>query len=370
MALFHTFVCVVALLPLGNAVSVDINPKGSMLVRYKENKQGRWLFGSLTCPFDFLPVDQMFPHQMRQSSERPFDHRVLYISGAAKVTQPQLQATHAAKTQRLQAMQVVDELVDLDDVNALELAGKSMAADTAQAFVKLDAWQEDYNKAMVAFLAKCLDGYDHCAWLDGDIFVHRGSPPWVDEAVQRHLQDPDIIIGLPSFVPQKQDHGTDEFSSRYFIYHTDSLHRLLPLTGVPDDTFEALVVSNYPKVKKWKHSFFQTGHPSGSWVIHPPDKKMDLAHILEACQPGSQVNALIAIVERGSEHGDLASNWRNPDDEENMDAKSWLSHMRQHCGGHPFVASLLEKLSVPAPSSHGASLVRKHSGQAVNSFLK
>merc|ERR1740117_312344 len=120
-----------------------------------------------------------------------------------------------------------------------------MAEETAKAFVELQDFSE-FNKAMVAFFAKCLDRFDHCVWLDADIFVHRGSVPWVDAAVERSVKNPEIIFGKPSFAASK--HGRKKgpgFSSRYFVYHRGKgLDRLLPLTGIPTDTFEQLFNEN------------------------------------------------------------------------------------------------------------------------------
>lgn len=332
---------------------IQVNAKTLTVLRQAPSPaapEGRWLFGSLTCPLDELPVDQMLQHQLQQSAQRPFDTRMLFTTAAGDRASQLQRAGHEAALRRVREMRLVDEVVNLEDLDASELAKSSMASETAKAFVALKAYM-DYNRAMAAFLAKCLSGYDHCAWLDSDIFVHRGSIPWVDEAVQKQMVDPRIAIGIPSFVPSGGDGRSQWFSSRYFIYHTEGLRKVLPLQGIPTDTFETLVHENLRRIGKWKEFSFQSGHDSGSWVIHPPDSSADLRHILKSCVPtGDGLSALIAIVEHGGEKGDKAYTWRGEEENENMDVDRWSQHMREHCADHSFAKSLLEAFRKATPA--------------------
>merc|ERR1740117_588279 len=85
-------------------------------------REGRWLFGSLTCPLDELAVDQMLPHQLRASASRPFDHRILFISSAAEKATAKQRDSHAEMLGRVRAAHLVDEMVNLAEVKPLELA--------------------------------------------------------------------------------------------------------------------------------------------------------------------------------------------------------------------------------------------------------
>jgi len=245
-------------------------------------------------------------------------------------------------------MQLVDEMVDLNELKLLELAKRNMDNETAEAVLALPEGKKS-NWGMVAFLAICLDGaYDHCAWLDSDIFVHRGSLPWVDAAIQRHIEDPWITVGRPSHSPLDED-GLEKFSSRHFVYHRKGLQRLLPLKGLRKVSkhfnFEDLMNDNFDKLE-YRHGVFMTSR-GGSWVIHPPDHKSQIRHLLKACGSRS-LTTLIAIMEQGSEHGKMAYKWHQRKNPDMMDAASWASHMRQQCSGQRFTNSSLPPVGLTA----------------------
>jgi len=289
---------------------------------------GRWLFGSLTCPLDHFAVDQMLPHQLRQSTNRSFDHRILYASPHHATAEQRRQ--HDEMLAQVRSEKLVDEIINTSDLIPLELARRSMREDIARSFVTGNS-HSDYQAVMLSFLARCLDGYDHCAWLDGDIFVHQGSVPWVDESVKMHTEDPQRLISKGPWDPTSQ--SPQSFGSRYFVYHMQALQHLLPLDGNSTGTFEDVINDNFERRAKECVMQGRPGHIGGSWVIHPPDPVSDIDHILEGCGPGHQggLTALIAIVEQGREHGDTAYEWRDIDNFDEMDVQNWTSHVHQHC---------------------------------------
>merc|ERR1719160_1012103 len=128
-------------------------------------------------------------------------------------------------------------MVDLKDLKLPEL-NKGILSKKMEKALGEQAWHTDhgaavsqaYNLAQVAFLAKCRDGgYDHCAWLDSDIFVHKGTVPWVDGAIQRQSENPQDFVAMFSNPSVDDVFSTAGFSSRYFIYHKEALRHLLPL---------------------------------------------------------------------------------------------------------------------------------------------
>merc|ERR1719316_685586 len=117
---------------------------------------------------------------------------------------------------QLRSKQVVDEMVDLKDLKLSEL-NKGVLSKKIEKVLGEQAWHQGqaYNLAQVAFLAKCLDGgYDHCAWLDSDIFVHKGTVPWVDGAIQRQSENPQDFVAMFSNPSLGDDSLTKGFSSR------------------------------------------------------------------------------------------------------------------------------------------------------------
>lgn len=299
------------------------------------------LFGTLTCATDILPIDQMLPHQLHQSVSTHFNHRVLYVASTGDHEQ---RNQHSKMLEKIKSQNLIDELVSIDDVNAYQLATRVMEEKTAREFAKLGF--ADYNKAMLAFLLKCIDvGYDHCAWLDPDIFVHGGKIPWVDQAVERHNKNRSIVYSRP-----RSSSGLERgFSSRYFIYHREALPRLLPFTSdAPDtalDTFETLLQDNM--MRKFGNDVegqFGRSENNDSWVIHPPDDESAMHEILGMCANEERsLRTLIDIVEKGSEDGEQAFSWRgNRDDDENMDAAGWGAHLAHQCNSHDFWLQLLK----------------------------
>jgi hypothetical protein len=299
----------------------------------------QWLFGSLTCSSDVLPIDQMWPHQLHQSASRNFNHRVLYFASKGSNEE---RKQHYKQVEKLQSQNLIDQVVNVEDVNAYGLATRLMEEKTARAFVDLD-FAADYNKAMLAFLTKCIDvGYDHCAWLDPDIFVHRGKLPWVDEAVLMSEKKPGLVYSRPRAGP------AGGFSSRYFVYHREALQHLLPLTSAafPLDTFEALFQENMlRKIGDEDAEEFAGNERGDSWVIHPPDAKSDVHSILEMCANEDRaLHTLISIVEEGNEDGEDAFTWRGTgDNDENMDLSGWQAHVAHRCNSHDFWRQLFAK---------------------------
>lgn len=297
------------------------------------SNEGQWLFGTLTCSADALPIDEMLAHQLHQSASRHFNHRVLYVSSIGSIEE---RRRHSNLLQKVQDQNLIDQVVNVNNVgNVYELATRVMEEKTARAFVDLD-FAVDYNKAMLAFLLKCIDGgYDHCVWLDPDIFVHRGQVPWVDEAVQLSQQKPRLVYSLPRG-------AAGSFSSRYFVYHREALQHLLPLTSdapeSPLDTFEALVQDNMQR-KFGNDVQDEFGKTRGeSWVIHPPDSKSDVHSMLHMCASEDRsMHTLISIVEQGSEDGEDAFSWRDTkNNNENMDLSGWEAHLAHRCDSRDF----------------------------------
>lgn len=307
----------------------------------RKRRAGQWLFGSLTCSSDILPIDKMWPHQLHQSASRNFNHRVLYVCSAGS---PDDQRQHHKMLETLKSQNLVDQVENVEDVAFDHLALRLMDEATARAFVNLD-FAKDYNKAMVAFLIKCIDmGYDHCAWLDPDIFVHRGQTPWVDEAVQMSEKKHDLVYTRP----RTGDDGG--FSSRYFVYHREALEHLLPFTSNapkdPLDTFETLFNDNMMQRFGGNDEDEFAGVGRGdSWVIHPPDEKSHVRSILQSCANEERsLNALIAIVEKGSEDGEDAFRWRDTKSNgANMDSGGWEAHVAHRCDSHEFWRRLFTK---------------------------
>merc|ERR1719375_1395603 len=204
---------------------------------------------------------------------------------------------------------------------------------------------------MVHFLKKCMDGYDHCAWLDGDIFVHKAKIPWVEEAILVSMKDPNVIIGRPTS-PGSTEEGWSKFSSRYFVYHKKGLKRLLPLTGLnfPTDPktgkkivkgflYEDLVNSNLKRLADAGGdpdgtAMFESSR-GGSWAIHPPEYGEMVAmreKLTHACG-GRSLASLISVVELGSEGGESADKWSAAGKTE-MDGKLWAYHVKNFCNRH------------------------------------
>lgn len=310
--------------------------------------QGRWLFGSLTSQGDIAPVDQMLPHQLRQSSSRQFDHVVLYVGANKKASK------HDAMLQELKRSQVVDDVVDVRKLDLLQLAKGIMDDKASDLFTKLKRGK-DYNKAMLAFIAKCLDGYDHCAWLDGDIFVHSGSLPWVDEAVQRSGEDPSLPYSRPMCGT-----GIGGFSSRYFVYHRQALHRMLPLKLQEGTGLSTLSGGNYKFESFFNDNLRQAlredpeelaglqrlfdqedtvKSTGGSWAMHPPGSKLKFASLVQACQ-SQGLRAMIEIIEQ---QPSLYAWMQKHSMENEMEAEPWLPLIKQYCErGHAANAASLQ----------------------------
>jgi hypothetical protein len=272
-------------------------------------------------------------------------------------------SSHAAMLSQLRSKQVVDEMVDLKDLKLPEL-NKGILSKKMEKALGEQAWHTDhgaavsqaYNLAQVAFLAKCRDGgYDHCAWLDSDIFVHKGTVPWVDGGIQRQSENPQDFVAMFSNPSIDDVFSTAGFSSRYFIYHKEALRHLLPLKEsavlnqkIQEEgglTWEDLVNANIKDLSASEMSISQLDtlvhsnpdmakmHRDRSWMIHPPDFPAEQRILLKACK-GQGLSALIAIVSQGSEHGAAASEWRSEEDIEIMDKAKWFSHIQHYCNGH------------------------------------
>lgn len=321
--------------------SSDAHPAAAGLLAPSTPPRGRILFGSGTCPGDLFAVDRMLPHQLRQSASRPFDHRVLYIDRGAKRPNgwdEKQQSLHAARLKRVRSMQMFDEMemVDIADLNPVEMARAIMKEDIATTITSFHTWP--YWTMMVAFWSKCAHGFDHCVWLDSDIFVHRGSVPWVDEAIKKSIEQPDMVVSMPGFDPFKDSYDEAEFSSRNFMIHRTGLHRLLPLMDLVDTTrpsdkwdygFENLVIRNLQERKKAHRDMSSMG---GSWVMHPPsDYRNTLQPVWQACGYEAAASMMIDIVEQSSENGEAVYNWRSPRDHSVMDENVWNPRLRQHC---------------------------------------
>jgi hypothetical protein len=295
------------------------------------------LFGSATCPNDFLALDQMHSHQLRESATAIINHRILYVGTGsdkgdgddAPIPTAKVRA-HAAMVARMKAAGSVDEVVDLQGVDLLPLTRGIMDHTLAKALRATE-----YNKAMVAFLAKCVEGYEHCAWLDGDVFVHRDKTPWIDDALQMHKEDPSIIWSMPRAMGGEQS----RFDTRWFMYHRDGLRRVLPFKSDVDvghhgqnpiaDFYESGLFENL-----MHHIAPHVPSRDGAgWVVHPPPfpegHLSAFQDLMLKCQP-LILPTLIAIVEQGQENGDMAREWQVGI--EDMDDAKWVAHVKHAMG--------------------------------------
>jgi len=296
-----------------------------------EDRAARWLFGTLTCPHDLLPIDAMLKHQLEQSASFSFDHKVLYLdAGSEQPTEPDADTLarhrrHAAALKRVRHAGLVHEVVDLKKTNFLALSKKVMTDQVADAYVRLN--HKQHNNAMVAFLHSCRLDFDHCVWLDSDMFVHRGKVPWVDHVSRRFATDPSLTYALPTL---PKDAGPSEFCSRAIVYHSKNIGEFLPLSVLPDDnTFEALI-SLYMRNRsseghKVNADFSLDG---GSWVLHPPDSEKDLLTLLANCKIAS-----------ASSFTSKRTNANNAVDEAATQADALIAIVKEGCGSQPEVAS-------------------------------
>mmetsp|Transcript_147726 Transcript_147726/g.275243 ORF Transcript_147726/g.275243 Transcript_147726/m.275243 type:complete len:417 (+) Transcript_147726:49-1299(+) len=300
---------------------------------------GRWLFGSLTMAQDKLPVDEMLPHQLRNSANRGFDHIVLYTSNRGG-NKDRTQQTELLDHIRMQGL--VNEFIDIDSLDIdWETANSVIDKEIGQELLRSKGKEEE-NSAQIAFLMKCVKEYDHCAWLDSDIFVHRGTIGWVDLAVQDVHRRPSLAISLPSF--GRYPFTGTTFTSRHYVYHTKQMKKLLPLTatsGIPA-TFEELLqqklesTAKDPKAKASGILVYQTRSPH-SWLIHPPGDPDGLDHIMTRCSSQDvSLKAVIDMVEKGRRSRNIESPtfWRKKESDKavgDMDAEKWGPRVEEHC---------------------------------------
>lgn len=306
---------------------------------------GRWLFGSLSSADDILPIDEMLPHQLRNLAARGFDHVILYTSSKGDDSKggDSERKKQAELFDHIRLQGMVSEFVDVGKLDIdFESAQPVIQKSAAEKLLRFEGHRVE-NKALVNFLTRCVLEYDHCAWLDSDIFIHRGAATWMELSVQDAIRNPGLAISLPSF--GHFDHGMNKFSSRHYVYHAKQMKRLLPLTdsgGVPD-TFERFLqwkidsLSKDPQARNSPMLLYQTRSPN-TWVMHPPDDNKAFNRIMTRCSSMSlSLKAVLLIVEKGHHTRKVESPtlWRKAESEDglfDMDAEKWAPRVEEYCG--------------------------------------